>query len=83
MIFDFNCVCVGRSAHTLQAPKPFVNDTLARHRTVGDDFQLDCSATYPIAVHVKLEWQIPHPQGIDVTEGNSNYFKDILTNELI
>ena len=55
------------AADTLQAPKPFVNDSLARHLTVGDHFQLNCSASYPDGTQVSLEWEIPHPLGIDVS----------------
>jgi len=58
-------------ADTSQAPKPFVNDTLAHHLTVGDSFQLNCSVSYPVGIRVNLEWSVPNPQGIDVSVNDS------------
>ena len=54
------------TADTAQAPKPFVNDTLAQHKTVGDHFQLNCSASYSGQTLIHLSWFVPNPEGIDV-----------------
>ena len=52
---------------TSQAPKPFVNDTLAQRLAVGDSFQLNCSVSYTVGTRVNLSWSVPNPKGIDVT----------------
>ena len=52
---------------TSQAPKPYVNDTLAQRLTVGDSFQLNCSVSYFSGTLVNLSWSVASPQGIDVS----------------
>jgi len=47
--------------------QPIIDDSKAHQVTIGQTFQLNCSATFTLGVRGDIIWKVPNPNGIDVS----------------
>ena len=59
--------CYNFQAATPGAPKPHIDDSKAHQVAIGEEFQLNCSASFALGINGYLNWVVPNKKDIDVS----------------